>query len=130
MYADNLIGPGTIDTLPEPALEAFIDHGEVRRTLDAGLFEPRGRLDELARLGIDLDRVTDELEEEGVRAFARPYDELLGSRVRCGPQGAGSGRLNLTDGWVTLELLLAFLQPAHASNRQCASPTKPPTIVP
>ena len=36
MYADDLMGPGTIDPLPEPALEAFIDHGEVRRTLDAG----------------------------------------------------------------------------------------------
>ena len=93
MYADNLIGPGTIDTLPEPALEAFIDHGEVRRTLDAGLEDARGRLDELARLGIDLGRVTDELEEEGVRAFAKSYDELEqtisgeAQKVR----GAGSG---------------------------------------
>ncbi|MDR0358430.1 MAG: transaldolase, partial [bacterium] len=78
---------------PEPALEAFIDHGEVRRTLDAGLEDARGRLDELARLGIDLGRVTDELEEEGVRAFAKSYDELEqtisgeAQKVR----GAGSG---------------------------------------
>ena len=48
----------------------------MRRTLDSGLDEARGRLDELARLGIDLDLVTDELEEEGVRAFAHSYADL------------------------------------------------------
>jgi transaldolase len=76
MYVDDLIGPGTIDTMPEPTLEAFIDHGEVRRTLDHHLPEARRQLRELGELGIDLDRVTSELEEEGVGAFTRSYEEL------------------------------------------------------
>jgi transaldolase len=77
MYVDNLIGPGTIDTLPEKTLQAFVDHGEVRRTLDTGLDQARNQLEELDRLGIDLARVTSELEEEGVRTFHKSYDELL-----------------------------------------------------
>lgn len=76
MYVDSLIGPDTIDTLPEKALEAFIDHGEVRRTLDADLPRARHELDELRALKVDLDSITDELEEEGIRIFARSYAEL------------------------------------------------------
>lgn len=76
MYVDSLIGPGTVDTLPEKALEAFIDHGQVRRTLDADLPAARRELDQLRALQIDLDSITDELEEEGIRIFARSYQEL------------------------------------------------------
>lgn len=77
MYANSLIGPGTIDTLPEKALEAFVDHGEARRTLDADVDQARDQLSQLEWLGIDLARVTEELEEEGVRAFHKSYEELL-----------------------------------------------------
>src|SRR5262249_31414516 len=67
MYVDNLIGPGTIDTLPETTLEAFLDHGEVRRTLDADPDQARQQLVELAQLGIALARVAAELEGRGGR---------------------------------------------------------------
>ena len=77
MYVDNLIGPQTIDTLPEQTLEAFVDHGAVRNALEADLERARRELDELARLGIDLARVTAELEDDGVSAFHRSYEELL-----------------------------------------------------
>jgi transaldolase len=77
MYVDNLIGPGTIDTLPEATLEAFVDHGEVRRSLETDLDQARHQLDELGKLGIDLGRVTDELEAEGVEIFTRSYQELM-----------------------------------------------------
>ena len=77
MYVDNLIGPETIDTLPEQTLEAFVDHGAVRDALEADLERARHDLDELARLGLDLARVTAELEDEGVSAFHRSYEELL-----------------------------------------------------
>jgi transaldolase len=76
MYVDHLIGPGTVDTLPEATLEAFVDHGEVRRTLDADPPDAERRLAELATLGIDLDRVTAELEEEGIGIFTKSYAEL------------------------------------------------------
>lgn len=92
MYVDNLIGPGTIDTLPEKTLEAFIDHGEVRRALDAGVEEAHRQLDALRRLGIDLDRVTNELEDEGVRAFGQSYEELSGAVSRAAGSGAESRR--------------------------------------
>ena len=77
MYVDNLIGPETIDTLPAQTLEVFVDHGAVRNALEADLERARHDLDELARLGLDLARVTAELEDEGVSAFHRSYEELL-----------------------------------------------------
>jgi len=83
MYVDGLIGPDTIDTLPEKTLEAFIDHGVVRSALEAGTDSARQALDELAALGIDLDRVTAELEAEGIEAFARSYDQLLATLHRA-----------------------------------------------
>jgi transaldolase len=92
MYVENLVGPETIDTLPEGTLEAFIDHGVVRNTLEANLELARRDLHELAALGISLDRVTAELETEGVDAFARSYEELLAAlRVAAAPSG-GAGR--------------------------------------
>jgi transaldolase len=77
MYVDALIGPDTIDTLPEKTLEAFVDHGTVRNALEAGTDSARQALDQLAALGIDLDRVTAELEAEGIEAFGKSYDQLL-----------------------------------------------------
>jgi transaldolase len=92
LYVDNLIGPGTIDTLPEATLEAFLDHGEVRRTLDADPDQARQQLVELAQLGIDLARVTDELEEEGVRTFHKSYEDLLRTVSQAAGASGASGR--------------------------------------
>jgi transaldolase len=77
LYVESLIGPDTVNTVPPKTLEAFVDHGEVRSTLEDDTEGARRDLQALARLGIDLDAVTRELEEEGVAAFARSYDELL-----------------------------------------------------
>ena len=78
MYVEELIGPGTVNTMPKETIEAFQDHGEVRLTLEEGLDEARRLLDEFARAGIDYDDVTRVLEEEGVQKFADSFDELLG----------------------------------------------------
>ncbi|MFW6135418.1 MAG: bifunctional transaldolase/phosoglucose isomerase [Chloroflexota bacterium] len=77
LYADNLIGPHTVNTLPPSTLNAFRDHGIVALTLETELLAERARLEKLADLGIDLDRVTDELLEEGVEKFARPFSALM-----------------------------------------------------
>ena len=77
MYVESLIGPGTIDTLPEKTLEAFIDHGRVRNALEAELDLAQRQLAELQAVNISLDRVTMELEAEGVEAFAQSYQQLL-----------------------------------------------------
>ena len=77
LYVDQLIGPDTVNTLPEATLDAFDDHGTVARTIDADL---AGAHDVWDRIGavIDLDDVGRTLEEEGVASFSKSFDELLG----------------------------------------------------
>jgi transaldolase len=78
LYAEELIGPDTVNTMPAETISAFQDHGEVRgQTLTEGLDEARRLLDELAAAGVDYDDVTDTLEAEGVQKFADSFDELL-----------------------------------------------------
>ena len=77
LYVDNLIGPDTVNTLPEATLEAFEDHGTVARTIDAGLDDAAATLEGLAEVGVDLAAVSEVLEVEGVAAFAKSFDELL-----------------------------------------------------
>ncbi|MGI8939538.1 MAG: transaldolase [Iamia sp.] len=79
LYVDSLIGPDTVNTLPDATLEAFLDHGTVARTVDAHDDEARRTLDQLAEVGVDLDDVTELLEKEGVAAFEASYDDLLTS---------------------------------------------------
>lgn len=77
MYVDNLIGPHTINTMPDATVEAFCDHGTVARTIDSGLDEAKGVLDAIEALGISLADVSETLEAEGVASFVKSYDELL-----------------------------------------------------
>jgi transaldolase len=76
-YAESLIGPETIDTLPPATLKAFRDHGVVRNTLEENLAEEREKLRLLGELGIDLDEVTAQVLADGVRLFAEPFRKLL-----------------------------------------------------
>ena len=78
LYVDELIGPGTVNTLPDATLEAFEHHGRVEPALTAGLAEAVETLDRIAAAGVDMAAVTDQLEHEGVAAFAKSFDELLG----------------------------------------------------
>ncbi|ATJ83591.1 transaldolase [Halomonas beimenensis] len=77
LYVEELIGPDTVNTVPDATLAAFADHGEAAETLTAGLDEARERLAELKALGIDLDDVGERLQREGLAAFERAFDELL-----------------------------------------------------
>lgn len=76
-YVDNLIGPDTVDTMPDATIDAFLDHGTVARTVDADLDAARSAIGELAELGVDLGDVVKVLEDEGVASFAKSFDELL-----------------------------------------------------
>ncbi len=82
MYVDNLIGPDTVNTLPEATIEAFEDHGTVARTIDADVDAAGEALAALATAGVDLAEVAEVLEAEGVAAFAKSFDELLDSLAR------------------------------------------------
>ena len=77
LYVDTLIGPDTVNTMPESTLEAFEDHGTLARTIDQGADEAQVLFDQLAALGIDMDDVSRTLEEEGVATFAKSFDELM-----------------------------------------------------
>ena len=76
-YVEELIGPDTVNTMPLKTLDAFADHGEVRRTVDDQVDEARAQLAALEEVGIDMDRITDKLQEEGVEKFAKSYRELI-----------------------------------------------------
>jgi transaldolase len=85
MYVEELIGPMTVNTMPEETIRAFQDHGRAAPTLEQGLDEAEGVFDRLAAAGIDYDDVTDTLEREGVQKFADSFAELLeGIQAKAG----------------------------------------------
>ncbi|MFL5539136.1 MAG: transaldolase family protein, partial [Longimicrobiaceae bacterium] len=75
---EELIGPDTVNTMPLATIEAFADHGETRRTVDTDLDRVRAELAALQELGIDLDRVTEQLQVEGVAKFAKAFHQMIG----------------------------------------------------
>jgi transaldolase len=79
LYVDTLIGPNTVNTIPDATLNSFLDHGTVARTLDVDVDDARSVLADIAALGIDLDDVAVQLEDEGVLAFEESFTSLLES---------------------------------------------------
>jgi transaldolase len=77
LYVDTLIGPHTVNTMPEGTIAAFEDHGTLARTVDVGVEEAHAVIDGLAKVGVDFDDVGRVLEDEGVAAFAKSFDELI-----------------------------------------------------
>jgi len=77
LYVDELIGPDTVNTLPEATIEAFSDHGTVARRVDADIDDARAVWQSLADVGVDMDDVADQLEREGVSSFSKAFDELI-----------------------------------------------------
>ena len=77
MYIEALIGPDTVNTMPLATIEAFADHGEVRRAVDTDLDQARGDLATLQELGIDLEAVTEQLQVEGVEKFAKSFHQMI-----------------------------------------------------
>jgi transaldolase len=77
LYVEELIGPETVDTMPEETIEAFQDHGNVAETLTQDVEGARKLFDDLRTAGIDYDDVVDTLEREGVQKFSDSFDELM-----------------------------------------------------
>jgi transaldolase len=77
LYVDSLIGPETVNTLPEATLAAFEDHGTLARSIDHGLADAEECLRDLAAVGIDMEAVGDKLEAEGVGAFDTSFNGVL-----------------------------------------------------
>jgi transaldolase len=79
LYVDELIGPDTVNTMPEETIEAYQDHGEPAPRLQSSLEASERLFNELARVGVDYDDVTETLEREGVEKFSASFEELLGA---------------------------------------------------
>jgi transaldolase len=79
LYVDNLIGPDTVNTLPDKTIADFNDHGTLARTVDADVDGAKATWQALHDVGVDMDDVADVLEQEGVASFQKSFDELLGA---------------------------------------------------
>ena len=78
LYVDALVGPNTVNTIPPATIDAFRDHGTVDpAALTTGVEAAEAHFAALAGIGVDMAAVTDELQIEGVAAFARAFDGLL-----------------------------------------------------
>ena len=77
MYVDQLIGPNTVNTLPDSTIEAFADHGTLARTIDADVTTAEVVWASLAAVGVDMDDVAEQLEREGVSSFEKSFTELI-----------------------------------------------------
>jgi transaldolase len=76
-YVEALIGRDTVDTAPMETIDAYRDHGQPQDRIEQEVAKARGMLDRLPELGISLDQVTQQLENEGVAAFSKAFDKLM-----------------------------------------------------
>ncbi len=110
MYVEELIGPETVNTMPQQTMMAFKEHGEVRPSLLENVEGARQVLRDLAAIGIDMDKVTDDLRVDGVKLFADSIDKLLDEiankkqQLRQGSVGAHEAQLGAIDGAVSKRL--------------------------
>jgi len=77
LYVDELIGPDTVNTLPEATIEAFIDHGTLARRVDEDVDQAEAAWAAISEVGVDLDDVAHKLERDGVSSFQKSFVELL-----------------------------------------------------
>ena len=77
LYVERLVAPDVVNTMPMQTLRAFAEHGEVGEPLTADVAEAERVLAAAADAGLDLARITAELEREGVEAFCDSYAQIL-----------------------------------------------------
>jgi transaldolase len=77
LYAEELIGPDTVDTMGPPTIEAFRDHGRVRNSVEEDYDGAQRVLKELAEVGIDMAKVTQDLQDAGIKQFADSFEAVL-----------------------------------------------------
>ncbi len=104
LYVDQLIGPNTVNTVPPATLTAFRRRGTVAAPLGENLAEAQAQLAQLADLGIDLDSITQQLQDDGVAAFAKSFASLMSS--------VADKRQKLQTNWQGMVAELGQYQPA------------------
>ncbi len=89
LYVDSLIGPDTVNTMPDATVEAFDDHGTLARTVDSAPDEARATLARLAEVGVDLGDVATVLEQQGVASFLASFEVLMAALTEKASSSAG-----------------------------------------
>ena len=79
LYVDSLVGPDTVNTMPPATITAVLDHGKPSPSLEGSAEEAQATLDALARIGIDMNAVTEKLLSDGVDAFSQSYEAVVAS---------------------------------------------------
>jgi transaldolase len=77
LYVEELIGPDTVNTIPPATMDAFRDHGIVRRTLDADVASADKTMADLEKSGVSMKKITDQLLEDAIKLFDDAFDKLL-----------------------------------------------------
>jgi len=81
-YIESLIGPDTVNTVPLETIDAYCDHGDPKSSLEQDVKEANWIMARLPELGISIDKVTGQLEDEGVRKFVEPFDKLMETLIK------------------------------------------------
>lgn len=92
MYVEPLIGPETINTMPQETIAAYLDHGNAANRIEEGIADSLNTLEDLDKAGIDMTSVAIDLEMEGLDKFVGPFKEIeaLLEKKRAAAQSAGS----------------------------------------
>jgi transaldolase len=91
LYVDSLIGPDTVNTMPDATIDAFERRGTVACSITAGVDQAHQVMADLAAVGVDMADVGRTLEEEGVASFAKSFDELMGALEAKAAELAAAG---------------------------------------
>jgi len=78
-YVEPLIGNATVNTMPRVTLDAYRDHGDPANRIEEGVDDAMNLLKNLSNAGIDINKITQQLEDEGVEKFNKPFDKLIGT---------------------------------------------------
>ncbi len=89
LYAEQLIGPHTIDTMPQQTIEAFADHGQVALTVNQGYEEARQVFEQLGAAGINMKQVTMQLLQDGISGFADSFQQMIEEVAKKGKKETG-----------------------------------------
>jgi len=117
VYAEALVGPDTVDTMPPATIDAFRDHGRVDGDTARDYAWAHDRMDRLARAGIDMDEVTQDLLDEGLQAFADSYNALIRAIAeKADVMRGGLGRRHELHLGVETDVVTAALSSPYANH--------------
>ena len=121
MYVETLIGPDTVNTMPDATLTAFLEHGTARHSIEDDVHDARETLLALESAGISMDAVTTQLMHDGVKAFADSFDQLIenisAKRERLLAASAAPAGVSLGKARATADEAVATLEKSDAAAR-------------